>query len=56
MSVTGDYLTLPVNMGIKKYSLNVMNEDSQIVTSDLKALAGITGACLMARHKILNED
>ena len=39
----------PVNMGIKKYSLNVMNEDSQIVTSDLKALLGrhITGACLL---------
>ena len=33
MSVTGDYLTLPVRLGIKKFSLNVMNEDSQIVTS-----------------------
>lgn len=33
MSVTGDYLTLPVRMGIKKFSLNIMNEDSQIVTS-----------------------
>ena len=33
MSVTGDYLTLPVRMSIKKFSLNIMNEDSQIVTS-----------------------
>ena len=33
MSVTGDYLILPVRMGIKKFSLNIMNEDSQIVTS-----------------------
>ena len=56
MSVTGDYLTLPVNMGIKKYSLNTMNEDSQIVTSELKDLAGITGACLMARHRLLSEE
>lgn len=56
MSVTGDYLTLPVNMGIKKYSLNIMNEDSQIVTSELKGLAGITGACLMARHRLLSEE
>ncbi len=56
MSVTGDYLTLPVNMGIKKYSLNIMNEDSQIVTSELKDLAGITGACLMARHRLLSEE
>ena len=55
MSVAGDYLTLPINMGIKKYSLNIMNEDSQIVTSELKGLAGITGACLMARHRLLND-
>ena len=56
LSVTGDYLTLPVNMGIKKHSLNIMNEDSQIVTSELKDLAGITGACLMARHRLLSEE
>ena len=56
MSVTGDYLTLPVKMGIKKFSLNIMNEDSKIVTSSLKGLAGITGACLMARYQLLNEN
>ena len=55
MSVAGDYLTLPVNMGIKKYSLNIMNEDSLIATSELKGLAGITGACLMARYRLLND-
>ena len=55
MSVTGDYLTLPVRMGIKKFSLNIMKEDSQIVTSSLKGLAGITGACLMARYRLLNK-
>lgn len=56
MSVTGDYLTLPARMGIKKFSLNIVNEDSQIVTSSLKGLAGITGACLMARHRLLNDS
>ena len=56
MSVTGDYLMLPVKMGIKKFSLNIMNEDSKIVTSSLKGLAGITGACLMARYRLLNEN
>ena len=55
MSVTGDYLTLPVRMGIKKFSLNIVNEDSQIVTSSLKGLTGITGACLMARYRLLNK-
>jgi len=53
MSATGDYLTLPVNMGIKKYSLNIMNEDSQIVTSTLKGQAGVIGACLIARRRLL---
>ena len=53
LSATGDYLTLPVNMGIKKYSLNVMNEDSKIVTSVLKGVAGVTGACLIARYRLL---
>ena len=56
MSATGDYLTLPARMGIKKFSLNIVNEDSQIVTSSLKGLAGITGACLMARHRLLNDS
>ena len=40
-------------MGIKKFSLNMVSEDSQIVTSALKDHAGLIGACLMARSKIL---
>jgi predicted NBD/HSP70 family sugar kinase len=56
LSVTGDYLIQPVRMGIKKYSLNVVNEDSRVVVSDLKEQAGLVGACLMARHKILSEN
>lgn len=53
MSATGDYLTLPIRMGIKRFSLNVMNEDSKIVTSELKGQAGVVGACLMARYRLL---
>lgn len=49
------YLTLPVNMEIKKYSLNIMNEDTQIVTSELKGQAGIICACLMARQRFLKK-
>lgn len=55
LSVTGDYLIQPINMGIKKFSLNVVNEDSKIVISELKDQAGLIGACLMARHKLLSE-
>ncbi len=56
MSVTGDYLTLPANLGIKKHSLNIMNEDSQIVTSTLKEKAGVLGACLTARRRMLTSQ
>lgn len=54
LSVVSDYLMQPINMGIKKYSLNLVSADSQIVPSMLKNKAGVIGACLMARHKYLN--
>ena len=56
LSVTGDYLTQPICMGIKKYSLNLVSEDSQIVTSQLKGQAGLIGACLMARSRMLQGN
>lgn len=49
LSVTEDYVTQPVRMAIKKYSLNLVNEDSRIVTSELKEKAGLIGACMIAR-------
>ncbi len=54
LSVVNDYLMQPISMGIKKYSLNIVSEDSQIVPSTLQNKAGIVGACLMARHQYLN--
>lgn len=56
LSVTGDYITQPICMGIKKFSLNMVNEDSKIETSTLKDCAGLIGACLMARSKMLQEQ
>lgn len=56
LSVTGDYLTQSICMGIKKYSLNLVSEDSQIVTSQLKGQAGLIGACLMARSRMLQGN
>lgn len=55
LSVTGAYLTQPICMGIKKFSLNMVNEDSQVAVSTLKEHAGLIGACLMARSKYLNN-
>lgn len=55
LSVTGAYLTQPICMGIKKFSLNMVNEDSLVAASTLKENAGLIGACLMARSKYLNN-
>lgn len=55
LSVTGAYLTQPICMGIQKFSLNMVNEDSQVAASTLKEHAGLIGACLMARSKYLNN-
>lgn len=53
LSVTGDYLTQPICLGIKKFSLNMVNEDSVIATSSLTDKAGLIGACLIARSKVI---
>lgn len=53
LSVLSEYLLPPIYMGIKKYSLNMVSEDSQVVISSLGAQAGLIGACLMARGKLL---
>ncbi len=55
LSVTGDYLALPIRMGIKKYSLNLVNEDSIIANSTLTDKAAMIGASLLARRNVLNR-
>lgn len=55
LSVMSEYLLPPIFMGIKKYSLNMVSEDSQILISSLGAQAGLVGACLMARGKLLEN-
>lgn len=52
LSQTGDYITQPVGMAIKKYSLNIVNEDSEVVTSALAEQAGVIGACMVARSRV----
>lgn len=52
VSLTGDYITQPIKTAIRKYSLNLVNKDSVIVTSKLKDRAGIIGACMLARSRM----
>lgn len=52
LSLTGDYIIQPIKTAIRKYSLNLVNKDSAIVTSKLKDRAGIVGACMLARSRM----
>lgn len=52
LSLTGDYITQPIKTAVRKYSLNLVNKDSVIVTSRLKDKAGIVGACMLARSRM----
>ena len=52
LSLTGDYITQPIKTAVRKYSLNLVNKDSAIMTSKLKDNAGIVGACMLARSRM----
>lgn len=52
---TEGFIMLPIRSAIKKYSLNLVNKDTRIVTSKLKNKAGIIGACMIARSRLFNE-
>lgn len=52
-SQTGEYLSLPVKSAIRKYSLNLVNQDTEMKVSKLGERAGVLGACLLSRSKIL---
>lgn len=48
---TGDYVYYPVKTAIQKYSLTIVNSDTQLKISKLGEMAGIIGACLLVRNK-----
>ncbi|MDO4165470.1 MAG: ROK family transcriptional regulator, partial [Bacteroides sp.] len=52
LSQAEDYITQPIKTAVRKYSLNLVNKDSAILTSKLKDKAGIIGACMLARSKM----
>lgn len=55
LSLTGDYITQPIKTAVRKYSLNLVNKDSVIMTSKLKDRAGIIGACMLARSRMFEN-
>ncbi|MCU7694795.1 ROK family protein [Haoranjiania flava] len=52
LASTGDYIYLPAKSAINKYSLNLVNNDTQLVMSELGERAGVVGSCLIARNKL----
>ncbi|WP_188505009.1 ROK family transcriptional regulator [Parapedobacter pyrenivorans] len=53
LAATGDYIRLPIKNSLNKYSLSLVNNDTQLTISQLGDKAGITGACLLVRDRLL---
>ena len=53
LAQAGDYINLPVQSAIRKYSLNLVSQDTEIKLSKLGEKAGVYGACLLSRSKLL---
>lgn len=56
ISATGDYIRLPVKSAINKYSLSLVNKDTELKISSLFERAGIVGACLLVRDRLLSTE
>ena len=53
LSATQEYLRLPMQSAIRKYSLNLVNKDTKLVMSQLGEKGGLIGACLLSRSHLL---
>ncbi|RYZ96432.1 MAG: ROK family protein, partial [Sphingobacteriaceae bacterium] len=54
LAQTGEYIRLPIKSAINKYSLSLVNNDTQLKLSQLGKRAGIIGACLLVRKRLLS--
>ena len=55
LAETDDYIRLPIKSALNKYSLSLVNNDSQLRISKLGEKAGVIGGCLMARDKVFKK-
>ncbi len=53
---TGGFVMLPIRSAIRKFSLNLVNKDSQLELSKLKDKAGIYGACMLGRSRMFENN
>ncbi|RBL92432.1 ROK family transcriptional regulator [Chitinophaga flava] len=54
LSGTGEAIFLPLRSAINKYSLSLVNNDTQYKLSRLGSKAGVIGASLLARNKLFD--
>lgn len=54
LSSTGECIFLPLKSAINKYSLSMVNNDTQFKLSKLGNKAGVIGASMIARNKLFN--
>lgn len=55
VSVTGDFILQPIKTAIRKYSLNLVNQDTKVLLSKLQDRSGMIGACLIARTRLFED-
>jgi len=53
LSLTGDYLLHAIRSSVMKYSLGLVNKDTNFLISKLGERAGVIGACMLARNSSL---
>ncbi|WP_341841602.1 ROK family transcriptional regulator [Chitinophaga caseinilytica] len=53
LASTGDYILLPIRSAINKFSLTLVNNDTKLVLSRKGEHAGMAGACLLVRDRLL---
>lgn len=55
LAATGDYFFLPLRSSVKKYTLKIVNRNTNMVLSKLNENSGSIGACFIARENFLKE-
>lgn len=53
LATTGEHIHLPIKSALNKYSLSLVNSDTQLKLSKLGEEAGVMGACLLVRKRLL---
>lgn len=53
LATAGDYILLPMKRSVNKYALTLANNDAKLVLSRKGEQAGMAGACLLVRDRLL---